>query len=54
MVFSGYRFARSADKNGKPIAIVNRGTTRADDLATYKMTGDCADVLSQTVEILAT
>jgi NAD-dependent SIR2 family protein deacetylase len=53
MVFSGYRFARSAGENGKPIAIVNRGTTRADDLATCKMTGDCADVLSQTVEILA-
>lgn len=53
MVFSGYRFARSANENRKPIAIVNRGTTRADDLATYKMTGDCADVLSQTVDILA-
>ena len=53
MVFSGYRFARSADENGKPIAIVNRGTTRADDLATFKMTDDCADVLSQTVDILA-
>ena len=53
MVFSGYRFARSASTSGKPIAIVNRGTTRADDLAACKMTGDCADVLSQTVDILA-
>lgn len=53
MVFSGYRFARSACANGKPIAILNRGTTRADDLATCKMTGDCADVLAQTVDILA-
>jgi len=53
MVFSGYRFARSACASGKPIAIVNRGTTRADDLAACKMTGDCADVLTQTVEILA-
>ena len=53
MVFSGYRFARSACASGKPIAIVNRGTTRADDLATCKITDDCADVLSQTVDILA-
>jgi len=53
MVFSGYRFARSACASGKPIAIVNRGTTRADDLATCKMTDNCADVLSQTVDILA-
>lgn len=53
MVFSGYRIARSASASGKPIAIVNRGITRADDLATCKMTGDCADVLSQTVDILA-
>ena len=53
MVFSGYRFARSASASGKPIAIVNRGTTRADDLATCKMTGDCAAVLSQAVDILA-
>ena len=52
MVFSGYRFARSACASGKPIAIVNRGTTRADDLATCKMTGDCAAVLSQAVDIL--
>jgi len=52
MVFSGYRFARSACASGKPIAIVNRGTTRADDLATCKMTGDCADILSRTVDLL--
>jgi len=53
MVFSGYRFARSASASGKPIAIVNRGTTRADDLAACKLTGDCAAVLSQTVDLLA-
>lgn len=53
MVFSGYRFARSATEHGKPVVIVNRGATRADDLATYKMTGDCADVLSRTVSLLA-
>ena len=46
MVFSGYRFARQAHTSGKPIAIVNQGVTRADDLATIKISGDCADVLS--------
>jgi NAD-dependent SIR2 family protein deacetylase len=53
MVFSGYRFARIASKAGKPIAIVNRGTTRADDLATHKLTGNCAELLPQAVSGLA-
>ena len=47
MVFSGFRFARRAHETGKPIAIVNRGKTRADDLATVKVEADCGDVLSQ-------
>src|SRR6478609_7330607 len=33
MVFSGYRFARAAARLGIPIAIVNQGKTRADELA---------------------
>ncbi len=53
MVFSGYRFARYADEAGKPIAIVNRGTTRADTLATHKLTANCATLLSDTVSRLA-
>jgi len=36
MVFSGFRFA-----------IVNRGKTRADDLAAVKVDADCGEVLSQ-------
>jgi NAD-dependent SIR2 family protein deacetylase len=36
-VFSGYRFARLAHRLGVPIAIVNRGKTRADDLAALKV-----------------
>ena len=47
MVFSGFRFARRAHETGKPIAIVNRGKTRADDIATIKVDADCGDVLSQ-------
>lgn len=46
MVFSGFRFAQRASKMGKPIAIVNRGRTRADDLAMLKVDNDCTRVLS--------
>ncbi len=53
MVFSGYRFARIASEAGLPIAIVNRGTTRADDLATHKLTANCAELLPQAVSRLA-
>ncbi len=45
MVFSGLRFVRQAVEIGKPVAIVNDGRTRADDLATLKLEGDCGDVL---------
>jgi NAD-dependent SIR2 family protein deacetylase len=53
MVFSGYRFARFASAAGQPIAIVNRGTTRADELATHKLTANCAELLAQAVCRLA-
>ena len=46
MVFSGFRFARRAHENGKPIIILNRGKTRADEIATLKVDADCGDVLS--------
>jgi NAD-dependent SIR2 family protein deacetylase len=36
-VMSGFRFVRHAAKLGVPVVIVNRGTTRADDLATVKL-----------------
>jgi NAD-dependent SIR2 family protein deacetylase len=36
-VMSGLRFVRHAAKQGKPVVIVNRGTTRGDDLATWKL-----------------
>ena len=38
MVFSGFRFARRAGELEKPVAIVNRGRTRADDIAALKLT----------------
>jgi NAD-dependent SIR2 family protein deacetylase len=36
-VMSGFRFVRHAAKLGVPVVIVNRGSTRADDLATLKL-----------------
>lgn len=45
MVFSGFRFARRAAAKDKPIAIVNRGRTRADELAALKIDADCGDAL---------
>ena len=45
-VFSGYRFVRHAASLGIPIAIVNRGPTRGDDLATVKVDGGCSENLA--------
>jgi NAD-dependent SIR2 family protein deacetylase len=49
MVFSGFRFARAAARWGVPIAIVNRGVTRADELATLKIEGNAGDILNAVV-----
>ena len=53
MVFSGYRFARLAQEANIPIIIINRGRTRADDIAAQKLSGDCAEILPRVVERLA-
>ncbi len=45
-VFSGFRFVRHAAALGLPIAIVNRGRTRGDDLATVKVDGGCSELLA--------
>ncbi len=45
-VFSGYRFVRHAAASGVPVAIVNRGATRGDDLATVKVDGGCSPILT--------
>ena len=52
-VFSGYRFVRHAASLGMPIAIVNRGRTRGDDLATVKVDGGCSELLTLLVNELA-
>jgi NAD-dependent SIR2 family protein deacetylase len=45
-VMSGLRFVRRAAKAGTPVVIVNRGGTRGDDLATYKVEMGCSEFLS--------
>ena len=52
MVYSGYRFCKAAHEAGIPIVIINNGVTRADDLATHKLNGNCADVLRQLKHLL--
>lgn len=44
-VYSGRRFIYRAEKEGIPIAIINIGPTRADDLATAKVEGRLGSVL---------
>jgi NAD-dependent SIR2 family protein deacetylase len=45
-VYSGYRFVRHAAALDIPIAIINRGRTRGDDLATVKVDTGCSEMLS--------
>lgn len=45
-VFSGYRFVRHAAAAQLPIAIINRGPTRGDDLAAVKVDGGCSELLA--------
>ena len=53
MVYSGFRFAREAHSQGKGLAILTRGVSRADELATLKLDADINSVLANTVQALA-
>jgi NAD-dependent SIR2 family protein deacetylase len=46
MLYSGYRFVQTAAESGKPVAAVNLGHTRADDLLTLKVSEPCAQALA--------
>ncbi|MBV8918467.1 NAD-dependent protein deacetylase [Bradyrhizobium sp.] len=46
MVYSGFRFAQMAAQRGMPIAAVNLGRTRADDLLTLKVEDRCEAALA--------
>ena len=52
MVYSGFRFARLAHERGKPLAILNRGATRADDLASLRLDGEVGATLQRAVAAL--
>ncbi len=45
-VFSGFRICRDAHALGKPLACLNLGVTRADDLFSLKVEADCAATLA--------
>jgi NAD-dependent SIR2 family protein deacetylase len=47
MVFSGFRFARHAARLGLPIAILNRGITRADELSRLRISDNAGEVLAR-------
>lgn len=49
MVYSGFRFVQQARDAGLPIAIVNRGRTRGDELADLKVEGEVGAILTEAV-----
>ena len=51
-VWSGYRFVKRAAERGIPVAIVNIGPTRADELAMLKIEERCGDALTAAVRSL--
>jgi NAD-dependent SIR2 family protein deacetylase len=53
MVYSGYRFAQAAHQAGKPIAAVNLGRTRADELLSLKLNQPCVAALAFLLDGLA-
>ena len=45
-VMSGLRFVRRAARAGTPVVIANRGATRGDPLATYRLEVGCTEFLT--------
>jgi NAD-dependent SIR2 family protein deacetylase len=53
MVYSGFRFCHAAAKRGVPMAAVNRGRTRADELLTLKLDAEAEVLLPALVTVLS-
>lgn len=53
MVYSGYRFVRDAARQGKPVAAITLGKTRADAVLTLKLNAACAPLLTALDTVLA-
>jgi NAD-dependent SIR2 family protein deacetylase len=51
-VFSGFRFVRGAAERGLAVAILNRGPTRGDPLATIRLDAAAGDALPRLVAAL--
>lgn len=51
-VYSGYRFVRRAAQDGHPVAIVNLGSTRGDDLADVRLDAKTGEVLPRLAHAL--
>ena len=51
-VYSGYRFVRRAQESALPIAIVNIGPTRADELAAAKVSASVGEILPRLASAL--
>jgi NAD-dependent SIR2 family protein deacetylase len=51
-VYSGFRFCKQADQMAKPIAIINEGVTRADELATLLIRRNAMSALVEAIDIL--
>jgi NAD-dependent SIR2 family protein deacetylase len=52
-VYSGRRFIYRAAERGTPVAIINQGPTRADDLAAVKVDGRTGEILPSLVSELS-
>lgn len=51
-VYSGFRFCRQAEAAGKPLFIINRGSTRADAMARLKLEMEAGPALAGLLERL--
>ena len=52
MVWSGFRFVRRARERGLPVAIVNLGRTRADELGRLRVHASCGAALGALADTL--
>jgi NAD+-dependent protein deacetylase sirtuin 4 len=50
-VYSGYRFVLRAAEEGKPVAIINRGPTRADALAAVRLEEELGGALTALADL---
>jgi NAD-dependent deacetylase sirtuin 4 len=51
-VYSGFRFVRRAGERGLPVALINLGPTRADELAAIKIAAPAAEILPRLAQAL--